>query len=137
MGTTVATNALLERKGAPFALVLTKGFSDMIEIGDQTRPDLFDLSLSRKAKVLYDPQDVIAAEERVTLEGWSLNQNGPSADELVKRGKVEDGSDGEVVMGISGEAVRVIKPLGKSQMLTGGCHPSSCMYRYRQAQSRP
>lgn len=110
MGTTVATNQLLERKGAPFGLVLTEGFQDLIEIGDQTRPDLFDLSLSRKAKVLYKPEDVVKAEERVTLEGWSLNQHGLSANDMVKNGQTSQG-EGRVVMGVSGEAVRILKPL--------------------------
>ncbi len=41
-GSTVATNALLERKGARTALITTKGFEDVLEIGRQTRPDLFD-----------------------------------------------------------------------------------------------
>src|SRR5690242_6772254 len=43
MGTTLATNALLERKGVPTALVITRGFADLLAIGDQTRPDLFSL----------------------------------------------------------------------------------------------
>lgn len=43
MGTTIATNALLERKGEAFALVITKGFRDLLYIGNQSRPDLFDL----------------------------------------------------------------------------------------------
>ena len=42
MGTTLATNALLERRGAPFALAITRGFGDLLAIGDQTRPELFD-----------------------------------------------------------------------------------------------
>jgi 5-oxoprolinase (ATP-hydrolysing) len=37
MGTTVATNALLERKGARIAFVTTRGFRDLLEIGDQSR----------------------------------------------------------------------------------------------------
>jgi N-methylhydantoinase A len=41
-GSTVATNALLERKGARTALITTKGFEDVLEIGRQTRPDLYD-----------------------------------------------------------------------------------------------
>lgn len=43
MGTTVATNALLERKGEPMALAITKGFKDLLYIGNQARPQIFDL----------------------------------------------------------------------------------------------
>ena len=43
MGTTIATNALLERKGEKIALVITKGFRDLLHIGNQSRPNLFDL----------------------------------------------------------------------------------------------
>lgn len=42
VGTTVATNALLERRGARTALIVTEGFADLVSIGDQTRPELFD-----------------------------------------------------------------------------------------------
>ena len=43
MGTTVATNALLERKGERMALVITTGFRDLLHIGNQARPKIFDL----------------------------------------------------------------------------------------------
>jgi len=43
MGTTVATNALLERKGERMALLVTKGFKDLLFIGNQARPSIFDL----------------------------------------------------------------------------------------------
>lgn len=43
MGTTVATNALLERKGERMALVINKGFKDLLYIGNQSRPHIFDL----------------------------------------------------------------------------------------------
>jgi 5-oxoprolinase (ATP-hydrolysing) len=43
MGTTVATNALLERKGERVALLVTNGFRDLLYIGNQARPKLFDL----------------------------------------------------------------------------------------------
>ena len=43
MGTTVATNALLERKGEKMALVITAGFKDLLHIGNQARPKIFDL----------------------------------------------------------------------------------------------
>ncbi len=48
-GTTVPTNALLEKRGARTALVATRGFSDVIEIGRQRRPDLYDLAANRPA----------------------------------------------------------------------------------------
>lgn len=43
MGTTVATNALLERKGAKMALLINEGFVDLLYIGNQSRPNIFDL----------------------------------------------------------------------------------------------
>ncbi|CAH3139957.1 unnamed protein product [Porites lobata] len=64
MGTTVATNALLERKGERMALVITEGFHDLLHIGNQTRPHLFDLTATCP-EVLYD--NVIEAKERVIL----------------------------------------------------------------------
>ncbi|GDX83588.1 5-oxoprolinase [Deltaproteobacteria bacterium] len=45
-GTTVATNALLERRLVPVTLVVTRGFGDLVRIGDMTRPDLFDPDLA-------------------------------------------------------------------------------------------
>ena len=42
-GTTVATNMIIERKGAKTALITTKGFRDLLEIGRQTRPSLYDI----------------------------------------------------------------------------------------------
>src|SRR5688572_15915773 len=52
MGTTVATNALLERRGARTLLVTTEGFADALAIGDQARPDLFALVVE-KPEPLY------------------------------------------------------------------------------------
>ena len=43
MGTTVATNALLERQGEPCALAITSGYKDLLHIGNQARPSIFDL----------------------------------------------------------------------------------------------
>src|SRR5581483_7582791 len=45
VGTTVATNALLERRGEPVLLVTTRGFADALRIGDQSRPDIFALHI--------------------------------------------------------------------------------------------
>jgi 5-oxoprolinase (ATP-hydrolysing) len=66
MGTTVATNALLERKGERTVLVITKGFGDALRIGYQNRPKLFERHI-RMPELLYER--VIEAEERVTAEG--------------------------------------------------------------------
>ncbi|HBL54753.1 MAG TPA: 5-oxoprolinase, partial [Deltaproteobacteria bacterium] len=64
MGTTVATNALLERKGAKTVLVTTKGFRDLLQIGNQSRPKIFDLEI-RKLDLLYE--EVIEVDERVRI----------------------------------------------------------------------
>ncbi|ANK89377.1 MULTISPECIES: hydantoinase B/oxoprolinase family protein [unclassified Rhizobium] len=66
MGTTVATNALLERKGDPTLLVTTKGFCDALEIGYQARADIFAKKII-KPELLY--ADVIEADERVLADG--------------------------------------------------------------------
>ena len=66
MGTTVATNALLERKGARTLFVTTAGFADALVIGDQSRPDLFALNVVRPAP-LYEA--VIEADERLGATG--------------------------------------------------------------------
>ncbi|XP_053571428.1 5-oxoprolinase isoform X2 [Bombina bombina] len=64
MGTTVATNALLERKGERIALLITRGFRDLLHIGNQARPKIFDLEV-QMPEVLYE--EVIEVEERVIL----------------------------------------------------------------------
>jgi 5-oxoprolinase (ATP-hydrolysing) len=69
MGTTVATNALLERRGAAAALVITRGFRDLLEIGDQTRPHLFDLEI-HKPETLY--RKVIEVDARCLPDGSVL-----------------------------------------------------------------
>lgn len=67
-GTTVATNALIEKKGARLALVTTKGFKDLMEIGWQKRPSLYDLLKPK-------PENLIAlgmkgeVEERILYDG--------------------------------------------------------------------
>ncbi|MFP7671879.1 hydantoinase B/oxoprolinase family protein [Marivita sp. S0852] len=66
MGTTVATNALLERKGEPTVLMITKGMKDLLRIGYQNRPNLFDLHITLP-ELLYD--HVIEVEERMGADG--------------------------------------------------------------------
>jgi 5-oxoprolinase (ATP-hydrolysing) len=69
LGTTIGTNALLERKGVPVALVTTAGFADLAHIGNQDRPELFELNI-RKPSVLF--HEVIEAEERIDAQGRIL-----------------------------------------------------------------
>ena len=64
MGTTVATNALLERKGEPMALLVTKGFRDILYIGNQSRPSIFDLTVTIP-EVIYST--VVEVDERILL----------------------------------------------------------------------
>lgn len=92
MGTTVATNALLERKGERTALCITKGFKDLLEIGNQARPKIFDLTVAKPSR-LYEA--VVEADERVVpaLQGVSPREGTT------------------VVEGVSGEMVEIVKPL--------------------------
>ncbi|KAI9020814.1 Hydantoinase B/oxoprolinase-domain-containing protein [Phycomyces nitens] len=96
MGTTVATNALLERKGERCALLITKGFKDLLLIGNQARPKIFDLSIT-KPDVLQ--QDVVEIEERVIL------LNSAASQDIVK----EPHTLPDVVKGISGEWLKVLQ----------------------------
>jgi 5-oxoprolinase (ATP-hydrolysing) len=69
MGTTVATNALLERKGERTLLAITRGFGDALRIGYQNRPKLFDRHIVLPS-MLYE--QAVEIEERVTAEGEIL-----------------------------------------------------------------
>jgi len=82
MGTTVATNALLERKGEPTLLVTTKGYRDALRIAYQNRPRLFDRHIVLP-ELLYSA--VIEANERVGAQGEMLQP----LDERVLRGELE------------------------------------------------
>ncbi|MGV9699701.1 hydantoinase B/oxoprolinase family protein [Streptomyces sp. NPDC003470] len=77
MGTTVATNALLERAGERTALVITRGFRDALRIGYQNRPHLFAREI-QQPEALYER--VIEVDERVTAEGEVLRP--PDVDAL-------------------------------------------------------
>jgi len=70
-GTTVATNALLERKGARTALITTKGFEDVIEIGRQNRGSLYDLTWE-KPSPLVEPSLRLGITERMDYSGNEL-----------------------------------------------------------------
>lgn len=97
MGTTLATNCALERKGERCAFITTKGFGDSLLIGDQTRPKIFDLHII-KPKPLYEM--VIEIDERVTLADFSedpeCNRSIPTA-------------SSNTCLGKSGEVVKILR----------------------------
>ncbi len=87
MGTTVATNALLERKGEPTVLVTTRGFGDALRIGYQARPDLFALDIVLP-EMLYD--QVIEVDERIAADGTVTTPlDEVSATEALRRAAAE------------------------------------------------
>ncbi|EPX72708.1 oxoprolinase [Schizosaccharomyces octosporus yFS286] len=104
-GTTVATNALLERKGERCAFITTKGFKDGLVIGNQSRPNIFELAI-RRPDVLYSK--VVEIDERVTLEDFVEDPSGCKT-------KI-DGNNPSLVLGRSGEAVRILKKLDEESV---------------------
>lgn len=88
IGTTVATNALLERKGEPVLLAITRGFGDALRIGYQERPDIFARRI-----VLPEPlyADVIEIDERVTAEGEVLTPLDQAKAQAALQGAFEEG----------------------------------------------
>ena len=84
-GTTVATNALLERKGARTALITTEGFEDVIEIGRQARPELYNLMVTRPAPIV--PRQLrFGLTERVGPDGSVITPLGEnSLQEIIKQ----------------------------------------------------
>jgi len=99
MGTTVATNALLERTGERCALLITRGFRDLLHIGTQSRPRIFDLRI-QCPDVLYE--EVVEVDELVSL---------PLGPEPSARNGAADGPRPELAgvhaTGSTGEAVVV------------------------------
>ncbi|UCC29653.1 MAG: hydantoinase B/oxoprolinase family protein, partial [Phycisphaerales bacterium] len=83
LGTTRATNALLERKGAKVALVTTKGFADILKIGNQDRPKLFELNIRKRDELT---RCVVEIDERLSATGEVLR----SPDEKAVRAQLEE-----------------------------------------------
>ncbi|KAG8873489.1 hypothetical protein FRB97_006720 [Tulasnella sp. 331] len=133
LSTTVATNALLERKGEKHALLITKGFKDLLLIGNQSRPKIFDLNI-RRPSPLYST--VLEIDERVTLVGYTSDPQaadhavefdhdgkvtreyrgpqwdvevGSLANNSVKKSRLGGEGEPEIVRGLSGEAVQILK----------------------------
>lgn len=98
MGTTVATNALLERKGNKTGLLITKGFRDLMVIGTQNRQKIFDLEMKKPEKLF---STVLEIEERVRFlksdEDLSKIQN-------------------KIMKGISGDSFEVIQEINQKEV---------------------
>jgi 5-oxoprolinase (ATP-hydrolysing) len=88
MGTTVATNALLERKGERTVLVITRGFGDALRIGYQNRPKLFERHIVLP-ELVYER--VIEIDERVTADGTVLRVPDAGAAEAALRAAYDAG----------------------------------------------
>ncbi|MBI4853294.1 MAG: hydantoinase/oxoprolinase family protein [Acidobacteria bacterium] len=67
-GTTVATNTLLERKGAKTALITTAGFEDVLEIGRQARPEIYNFNVTRPSPLVSNDLR-FGVKERITFDG--------------------------------------------------------------------
>ena len=83
-GMTVATNALLERRGARTALVTTEGFRDILEIGRQNRPSLYNLTRDRPPALI--PRELrFTVRERMGPRGLLQPLNEASLDDIVRQ----------------------------------------------------
>ena len=95
-GTTVATNALIQRRGGTVALVVTRGFRDLIEIGRQTRPSLYDLQRDHPPPLV--PRDRrFELDERMRADGTAARVPGPEHLRQVAHAVVESGCDAVAV----------------------------------------
>lgn len=114
MGTTIATNALLERKGERCALLITKGFKDLLEIGNQTRPNIFDLKIERPEKIydlVYEVNErvrIIKSEELVESADENLNLN--------KNNSIKTNNSNKYVKGTTGEYVEILQPMDEAEI---------------------
>src|SRR6476620_12693212 len=95
MGTTVATNALLERKGERVALAITRGFGDALRIGYQARPDIFARKIVLPS-MLYER--VVEIEERVSVDGEILMKLDDTSAREALRAVREEGIDALAVI---------------------------------------
>jgi 5-oxoprolinase (ATP-hydrolysing) len=121
MGTTVATNALLERKGEKTLLVTTRGFRDALRIAYQDRPRLFDRHI-RLPELLYSR--VIEAEERVSAQGEVLGALDEAALRIQLQAGFDDGLRSAAIVFLHGyrftaheaAAARIAREIGFTQV---------------------
>ena len=98
MGTTVATNALLERKGTKTALLITQGFRDLMIIGTQNRQNIFDLQM-RKPEKLFST--VLEIEERIRI---------------IKSNENQAEITGKIIKGITGDYFEILQEIDEKKL---------------------
>lgn len=129
MGTTVATNALLERTGQPFALLVTRGFRDVLHIGTQSRPRIFDLRV-RCPDVLYSR--VVEVDECVAIplgDGGGPRDGPAGGDRLALAGERVVATTGEplvVRVPLDLDAVRV----SLLELRAAGCSSLAVLFKH-------
>ncbi|MEM9583464.1 MAG: hydantoinase B/oxoprolinase family protein [Pseudomonadota bacterium] len=94
MGTTVATNALLERKGDPTLLMITEGFGDLLRIGYQNRPRLFDLEI-KLPELLYTQS--VEVTGRLDAKGSEITPLNENAARIALQSAFDDGIRGVAI----------------------------------------
>ncbi|WP_116597827.1 hydantoinase B/oxoprolinase family protein [Primorskyibacter marinus] len=123
MGTTVATNALLERKGERVLLLITQGFRDLLKIGYQTRPRLFDLEITRP-DLLYDRVEEMV--ERLDAEGTVLTPLDEDASRAALQSAYDEGIRAVAIAGLhaylndthEARAAQIAREIGFTQIST-------------------
>jgi len=125
MGTTIATNALLERKGRPHALLITRGFSDVLEIGTQQRSDIFEIRIV-KPSVLY--QAVVEIDERISATGEILRSPDLQQIQQQLQSLHDQGIDNLAIVFLHGFAFSQHEKMAADLARSLGFHNVSCSH---------
>jgi N-methylhydantoinase A len=126
-GTTVGTNALLQRKGGSVALVTTRGFEDILEIGRQARPRLYDLLFEKSEPLVPRPRR-FGLGERLDSNGRALVA--PSRSEIARtvRAVVRSGAE-SVAVCLLFSFVNPTHEKAVARALAGAGHKVSASYQ--------
>lgn len=95
LGSTKGTNALLEGKGAPSALFITKGFGDLLDIGTQQRPDIFSMNIVKRKPL---PSAIVEVDERIDANGNIQKELEPKMYEGIVKELISQGIDSAAVV---------------------------------------
>ncbi|GFR41485.1 hypothetical protein Agub_g2176, partial [Astrephomene gubernaculifera] len=114
MGTTVATNALLERQGERAALAVTEGFPHLLHIGNQSRPHIFDLEI-RSPSLLYEAVVEVGEQVVLPLGAQRGQRNGALAEENCRLYP----PSGQLATALTGEVVEVRRQLDEPALRRG------------------